>query len=382
MISRTIFTEDHEIFREQVRRFIEREITPYHAQWDKDEVVPRELWLKAGAAGLLCGNVAEEYGGPGADFLHNVVLHEELAKALATGPGFAVHSDMAAVYISRFGNEKQKRKWLPKMVSGEVIAAIGLSEPDAGSDLKAIRTRAVRDGDDYVINGQKTWISNGQLADVVILACKTDPDAGARGMSFIVVETDRDGFARGRNIEKIGLKAQDTSELFFQNVRVPVENLIGGENEGFRIAMANLAHERITIACSAITQAEAAIQWTVDYTSERKAFGTTVADFQNTRFTLAQLSAEVSAVRVFVDRCLELANIDQLDAVDAAKSKMLATELLGRTADQCLQLHGGCGYTLEYPIGRLFMDTRVRRIAGGSTEIMKELVGRDLFSKR
>ena len=379
MISRTIFTEDHEIFREQVRRFIEREISPHHTQWDRDGVVPRELWLKAGAAGLLCSNVAEEYGGPGADFLYNVVIHEELATALATGPGFGVHSDMAAVYITRFGTEEQKRKWLPKMVSGEVIAAIGLSEPDAGSDLKAIKTRAVRDGNHFVINGQKTWISNGQLADIVILACKTDPAAGARGMSFIIVETGSEGFARGQNIGKIGLKAQDTSELFFQDVRVPVENLIGKENEGFRIAMANLAHERISIACSAITQAEAAIRWTVDYTRERKAFGKVVADFQNTRFALAQLDAEVSALRIFIDKCLELANEQNLDVVDAAKAKMLSTELLGRTADQCLQLHGGYGYTLEYPIGRLFIDTRVRRIAGGSTEIMKEIISRKLF---
>ncbi|MFA5630661.1 MAG: acyl-CoA dehydrogenase family protein [Porticoccaceae bacterium] len=379
MIPRTIFTPDHELFREQVRKFIETEITPYHAQWDKAEIVPREIWLKAGAAGLLCCNVEEEYGGPGADFLYNVVLHEEMAKALATGPGFAVHSDMAAVYITKFGTEEQKKKWLPKMVAGEVIAAIGLSEPGAGSDLKAISTRAVRDGDHYVINGQKTWISNGQLADIVVLACKTDPAAGARGMSFIIVETNREGFARGSNIEKIGLKAQDTSELFFQDVRVPVENLIGKENEGFKIAMANLAHERITIACSAITQAEAAIRWTVDYTKQRKAFGTFVSEFQNTRFVLAQLSAEVSALRVFVDECLRLANDNKLDVIDAAKAKMLATELLGRTADQCLQLHGGYGYTIEYPIGRLFIDTRVRRIAGGSTEIMKEIISRDLF---
>jgi len=379
MIPRTIFTSDHELFREQVRKFIETEITPYHAQWDKDEIVPREIWRKAGAAGLLCCNVDEEYGGPGADFLYNVVLHEEMAKALATGPGFAVHSDMAAVYITKFGSEEQKKKWLPKMVAGEVIAAIGLSEPGAGSDLKAISTRAVRDGDHYVINGQKTWISNGQLADIVVLACKTDPAAGARGMSFIIVETNSEGFARGSNIEKIGLKAQDTSELFFQDVRVPVENLIGKENEGFKIAMANLAHERITIACSAITQAEAAIQWTVDYTKQRKAFGTFVSEFQNTRFVLAQLSAEVSALRVFVDECLRLANDNKLDVIDAAKAKMLATELLGRTADQCLQLHGGYGYTIEYPIGRLFIDTRVRRIAGGSTEIMKEIISRDLF---
>ena len=380
MIPRTIFSEDHELYRDAVRKFIEAEITPFHDRWEKDGVVPRELWIKAGRAGVLCSNVSEEYGGPGADFLYNVVLHEELAKAMATGPGFAIHSDMVATYIYRFGTEEQKRTWLPKMVSGEAIGALGLTEPGAGSDLKAIQTRAVRDGDDYVINGQKVFISNGQLCDLVVLACKTDPNAGARGMSLIIVESDRPGFARGKNLEKIGAKAQDTSELFFQDVRVPVSNRIGEEGEGFKIAMTNLAHERITVAASAMAQIEAAIGWTCEYTRERRAFGQRIADFQNTQFTLAQLSAEASSLRVFVDECIRLATAGELDGVDAAKAKLLSTELLGRTADSCLQFFGGYGYMREYPIARLYTDCRVRRIAGGSTEVMKQIIGRELLN--
>ena len=380
MIPRTIFSQDHELYRDAVRKFIEAEITPFHDRWEKDGVVPRELWLKAGQAGVLCSNVSEEYGGPGADFLYNVVLHEELAKAMATGPGFAIHSDMVATYIYRFGTVEQKRTWLPKMVSGEAIGALGLTEPGAGSDLKAIQTRAVRDGDDYVINGQKVFISNGQLCDLVVLACKTDPNAGARGMSFIIVESDRPGFARGKNLEKIGAKAQDTSELFFQDVRVPASNRIGEEGEGFKIAMTNLAHERITVAASAMAQIEAAIGWTCEYTRERRAFGQRIADFQNTQFTLAQLSAEASSLRVFIDECIRLATAGELDGVDAAKAKLLSTELLGRTADSCLQFFGGYGYMREYPIARLYTDCRVRRIAGGSTEVMKQIIGRELLN--
>lgn len=380
MIPRTIFSQEHELYRDAVRKFIEAEITPFHDRWEKDGVVPRELWLKAGQAGVLCSNVSEEYGGPGADFLYNVVLHEELAKAMATGPGFAIHSDMVATYIYRFGTEEQKRTWLPKMVSGEAIGALGLTEPGAGSDLKAIQTRAVRDGDDYVINGQKVFISNGQLCDLVVLACKTDPNAGARGMSFIIVESDRPGFARGKNLEKIGAKAQDTSELFFEDVRVPVSNRIGEEGEGFKIAMTNLAHERITVAASAMAQIEAAIGWTCEYTLERKAFGQRIADFQNTQFTLAQLAAEASSLRVFIDKCIRLATAGELDGVDAAKAKLLSTELLGRTADSCLQFFGGYGYMREYPIARLYTDCRVRRIAGGSTEVMKQIIGRELLN--
>ena len=379
MTQRTIFTEAHEMFRDSVQKFIEREITPYHEQWEKEGQVSRELWLKAGEAGLLCPNVSEEYGGLNADFMYNVVITEEIARAGATGPGFAVHSDMAATYIDSFGSDEQKKKWLPKMISGECIAALGLTEPGAGSDLKEIRTTAVLEGDEYVINGQKVYISNGQLCDVVILACKTDPAAGAKGMSFIIVESDRAGFERGRNLEKIGLKAQDTSELFFSNVRVPKDNLLGEEGKAFKMAMHKLAQERLTIAISALAVVESAIEWTVEYSRERKAFGERICDFQNTRFKMAELSAEATAMRVFVDQCIANQMEGRLDGITAAKAKMLCTELQCKTVDECLQFFGGYGYMLEYPIARAYIDARVRRIAGGSSEIMREIIGRDMF---
>jgi long-chain-acyl-CoA dehydrogenase len=379
MFPRTLFAEEHSIYREAVRRYIETEITPYHADWEKVGVVPREIWRSAGETGLLCPSIPEEFGGAGADFLFSVVVYEELGRAGVSGPGFHVHSEMVATYIQRFGTDAQKSEWLPKMVSGEAIGALGLTEPDAGSDLKAIRTSAVRDGDDYIINGQKVYISNGQLCDLIVLACKTDPAAGSRGVSFIIVEATREGFERGRNLEKIGLKAQDTSELFFNNVRVPVSNLIGEEGAGFKIAMHNLAHERLTIAVSAIAQAEAALEWTIAYVKERKAFGKAIAEFQNTRFVLASLAARIQQGRVFVDRCIELSLRGELESTDAAMAKMLTTELLWETADQCLQLFGGYGYMLEYPIARLFIDSRVRKIAGGSSEIMREIISRKLF---
>jgi alkylation response protein AidB-like acyl-CoA dehydrogenase len=289
---------------------------------------------------------------------------------------------MVATYIATFGTAEQKDHWLPKMVSGEAIGALGLTEPSAGSDLKNIRCRAVREGDEYVISGQKVYISNGQLCDIIVMACKTDPSAGAKGMSFILVEADRPGFTRGRNLKKIGLKAQDTSELFFDNVRVPVSNLLGQEGAAFAMAMSKLAEERLTIAVSAIMAAETALQWTVDYTRERKAFGQSISDFQNTRFKLGELSAEVLAKRVFVDRCIELLLEKKLDAVDAAAAKMLCTELQCKLVDDCLQFFGGYGYMLEYPIARAYVDARVRRIAGGSSEIMREILGRRLFSER
>lgn len=382
MIPRTLFSSEHEQFRDSVRRFIEREITPYHAQWEEQGMVARELWPKAGAAGLLCPNISEAYGGFGADYLFNVVITEEMARAGATGPAFHVHSDMVATYIATFGTEEQKHRWLPKMVSGEVIGAIGLTEPAAGSDLKGIRTRAVREGDEYVINGQKVYISNGQLCDLIVLACKTDPAAGAKGMSFILVEGDRTGFRRGRNLKKIGLKAQDTSELFFDDVRVPVANLLGKEGGAFGMAMSKLAEERLSIAVSAVTVAEAALEWTIDYTKGRKAFGQAIADFQNTRFKVAELHADTLAKRTFVDRCIELHLKKELSAVDAAAAKMLCSELQCKVVDECLQFFGGYGYMLEYPIARAYIDSRIRRIAGGASEIMREIIGRDLFKDR
>lgn len=380
MIPRTIFSPEHEQFRDSVRRFIEREITPHHERWEEEGVVDRELWRKAGAAGMLCANLAEEYGGFGADYLFNVVITEEMARAGATGPAFHVHSDMVATYIATFASEELKKYWLPRMASGDAVGAIGLTEPGAGSDLKNITTRAICDGNDYVINGQKVYISNGQLCDLILLACKTDPIAGARGMSFIIVEADRPGFRRGRKLKKIGLKAQDTSELFFEDVRVPVTNLVGAEGAGFSMAMSKLAEERLSISVSAVTVAEAALRWTIEYTQDRRAFGKAISDFQNTRFKLAELHAETVAKRVFVDRCIELHMSKQLTPVDAAIAKMLCSELQCKVVDECLQFFGGYGYMLEYPIARAYIDARIRRIAGGTSEIMREIIGRELFS--
>jgi alkylation response protein AidB-like acyl-CoA dehydrogenase len=381
MIPRTLFSQGHEQFRESVRRFIEREITPHYERWEEQGMVDREIWTKAGAVGLLCPNIPQAYGGQGADYLFNVVITEELARGGVTGPGFAVHSDMVATYIAAFGTEQQKTRWLPGMVSGEIIGALGLTEPAAGSDFKNIRTRAVLQGPEYVIRGQKLYISNGQLCDLIVLACKTDPEAGAQGISFFLVEADRPGFRRGRNLKKIGLKAQDTSELFFDDVRVPVDNLLGREGAGFSMAMSKLAEERLSISVSAITVVEAVLDWTIAYTKERKAFGRSIGDFQNTRFKLAELYAEALAKRTFIDRCIELHLQNQLDSVTAAAAKMLCTELQCRTVDECLQFFGGYGYMLEYPIARAFVDARIRRIAGGTSEIMREIVGRELFEQ-
>jgi len=380
MVPRSIYNEEHELYRDSVRRFIAAEITPYHRQWEKDGKVSREVWLKAGAAGLLCSNAPAEFGGVGADYKYNAILTEELGRAGSTGPGFGVHSDMAANYILNFGSDEQKHKWLPLMSSGEAIVALGLTEPGAGSDLKAIKTTAIRDGDDYVINGQKVYISNGQLCDIVILACKTDLSAGARGMTFVIVEADRPGFERGRNLEKLGLKAQDTSELFFSDVRVPVSNRIGAEGQGFAIAMHNLAEERLSIAVSAIGACQGILDYTIEYTKERKVFGQTVADFQNTRFKIAEMWAQTEALRVFVDRCVDLAVEGKLDATTASMAKMLCGELQCKVADECLQFYGGYGYMMEYQIAHAYLDARIRRIAGGSSEVMREIISRKIFS--
>jgi acyl-CoA dehydrogenase len=379
MIPRTLFSSEHDTFRESVRRFVQAELVPHHADWEKAGIVPREGWLKAGAAGLLCCQIAEEYGGPGADFLYNVVVIEELARAGITGPGFAVHSDMVATYIERFGSEAQKRRWLPGMVSGEVIGSIAITEPAAGSDVRGIQTRAHRDGDEYVISGQKTYISNGQSSDVIVLVCKTDPQRPREAISLILVETDRAGFSRGRNLEKLGLKAQDTSELFFDNVRVPVTNLVGEEHRGFDYLTRNLAHERLVQAVRSAAVAEVTIEQTVAYTSERKAFGQSISEFQNTQFKLAELKAATVSGRVFTDRCIELQLQGKLDPVDAAAVKMQLSDLHNRVVDECLQLHGGWGYMWDYPVCRAYADARIVKIAGGSMEVMKQIIARDLF---
>ena len=381
MIPRTLFSPDHEAFRDTVKRFIEEHVTPFHAEWEKAGQVPRSLWAKAGELGLLCVNVPEEYGGLGADFLYSAILVEEMARVGATGPTFYLHSDIVAPYIVDFGTEEQKKKWLPKMAAGEVVVALGMSEPSGGSDVQNIRTQAIRDGDDYVINGQKVFITNGHSADLLLLACKTDPKQKAKGVSLILVETDREGFTRGRKLEKIGCKAQDTSELFFADLRVPVSNLLGSEGGGFAILMTQLAQERLIQAIRGVAASEAALEWTRAYVADRKMFGQTLADFQNTRFTLAGLHAEVLAQRVFVDRCLELHVQGRLDPVDAASCKLVTTDLQFRVMDQCLQLFGGWGYMWEYPIARAFADARMCRIGGGTAEVMKQIIANSLLPK-
>ena len=381
MIPRTLFPADYEIFRDSVRRFVAEEISPHYVHWEQEARVPREVWLKGGAAGLLCCEVPEEYGGPGGDFLHSVVVMEELADAGATGVFFGLHSDIVAPYILKYGSPQQKKQWLTRMASGEAIGAIAMTEPSAGSDLQAIRTTARRDGDDYVINGQKVFISNGQQADLVIVACKTDATKGAKGMSLIVVEGDRPGFRRGRQLKKLGIHSQDTSELFFEDVRVPAANILGNEGQGFTLLMNELSQERLTQAVRAITSSEAALRWTIDYVQQRHAFGKPIAAFQNTQFKLAGLKAEIMAQRVLVDRCIELHLKREFDSVDAAMAKMTTTELQARVVDECLQLHGGYGYMTEFPIARAFVDARYARIAGGSIEVMKTIIARSLFGR-
>ncbi|SHF93680.1 acyl-CoA dehydrogenase [Microbulbifer donghaiensis] len=379
MIPRTVFNEDHEQFRNTVRKFLENEAAPYHHQWEKDGQVDRELWTKAGQMGFLCPQIPEEYGGLGLDFGYNAIVAEEISRANLTGIGWGLHSDIAVPYIVNYGSEEQKQKYLPKCISGEIITAIAMTEPGTGSDLQNVRTTAIRNGDHYVLNGSKTFITNGQLADLVIIVAKTNPDEGAAGVSLLLVETASPGFKKGTNLEKVGMKAQDTSELFFDDVKVPAENLLGGEGQGFIYLMQELAQERLGVAIGAIANAEAGLRWTVDYVRERKAFGKPIAAFQNTQFKLAELASELTALRVFVDRCMELHYEKKLDASTAAKAKLLATDFQCKLLDECVQLHGGYGYMWEYPIARAWADARVQRIYAGTNEIMKLIISRDLL---
>ncbi|MBB1517834.1 acyl-CoA dehydrogenase family protein [Aquipseudomonas guryensis] len=378
MIPRTLFSHEHEQFRESVRKFFEQEAVPFHAQWEKDGHIDRALWNKAGEAGMLCSHIPEEYGGMSADFLYSAVVIEEQSRLGLSGVGFSLHSDIVAPYILHYGTEEQKHKYLPKLVSGELVTAIAMTEPGTGSDLQGVKTTAVLDGDEYVINGSKTFITNGFLADLVIVVAKTDAKAGAKGISLFLVEANTPGFAKGKRLEKVGMKAQDTSELFFQDVRVPKENLLGKEGMGFVYLMQELPQERLTVGLLAITSAEAALEWTKDYTRERKAFGRPVADFQNTRFKLAEMATEIQIGRVFVDRCLELHLQGKLDVPTAAMLKYWSTDLQCKVIDECVQLHGGYGYMLEYPIARAWADSRVQRIYAGTNEIMKEIISRAL----
>lgn len=379
MIERKLFTPDHEMWRDSVRRFMQEEVIPYHDKWEKEGSVPREIWKKAGEAGMLCCTVPEEFGGLGADYLYDVVVFEELWRAGASGPGFLIHTDLVATYILAFGTDEQKRQWLPRMVSGDAIGSLGMTEPHAGSDLKALRTQAVRDGDDYIINGQKVFISNGQMCDVLVLATKTDSSAGAHGITLFLVDTSLPGFKRGKNLAKLGMKAQDTSELFFEDLRVPASAMLGAEGEGFKLMMTKLAQERLAQAIRSATVTETVLEWTVDYTSQRDAFNQTIADFQNTQFVLADLKARSVMARVFTDKCVELFMQGKLDPVDAAMAKLTTSELHCEAVDKCLQLFGGWGYMWEYPIARAYADARIVKIAGGSVEIMKTIIAREMF---
>lgn len=378
MIPRTLFSSEHELFRESVRKFFEQDAVPFHAQWEKDGHIDRALWNKAGEAGMLCSHIPEEYGGMAADFLYSAVVIEEQARLGLTGVGFSLHSDIVAPYILHYGNEEQKQYYLPKLVSGELVTAIAMTEPGTGSDLQGVKTTAVLDGDEYVINGSKTFITNGWLADLVIVVAKTDAKAGAKGISLFLVDAKTPGFSKGKRLEKVGMKAQDTSELFFQDVRIPKANLLGKEGMGFVYLMQELPQERLTVGVGAIASAEAALKWTLDYTRERKAFGRAVADFQNTRFKLAEMATEIQVGRVFVDRCLELHLNKKLDVPTAAMLKYWGTDLQCKVIDECVQLHGGYGYMWEYPIARAWADSRVQRIYAGTNEIMKEIISRAL----
>ncbi len=378
MFGRPLFTAEHELFRDTVRKFIDREVVPHHDRWEEQGHVDRDVWLKAGEAGLLCLTMPEAYGGSGADRIYSAIVIEELARACASGPGFTLHSEIVAPYLMRYGTEDQKRRWLPPMARGERIGAIAMTEPGAGSDLQAIRTTARRDGDHYVIDGSKTYITNGSMCDLVVVVAKTDPARGAKGTSLLVVEDGTPGFTKGKRLKKLGLKAQDTSELFFDGVRVPASNLLGREGEGFVYLMQELPWERLIIALRSAAAMEAAIEWTLQYVRERKAFGKTVFDFQTTRFKLAELKTQVQVARVFVDRCLELVLKGALDPAEAAMAKYWCTDVQGKVVDECVQLHGGSGFMLEYPITRAYADARVQRIFGGTNEVMKELIARTL----
>ncbi len=378
MIARTLFSPEHETFRDSVRRFMETEVKPNDEKWQEQGYADRDVWKKAGANGFLCSSMPEEYGGSGADKLYSIILIEEQARANNSTLGFGLHSEIVAPYLNRYGNEVLKKKYLPKMAAGEQIGAIAMSEPGAGSDLQSVKTTAIRKGDKYIVNGSKTFITNGFNSDLVIVVAKTDPTQGAKGTSLVVVDTSMKGFTKGRRLKKMGLKGQDTAELFFDNVEVPAENLLGQEGNGFVYLMQELPWERMQIAIGAVSKTEAAIEWTKDYVRERKAFGKLVAGFQNTRFKLAECTTETQIARVFVDKCIELLLVGQLDAATAAMAKYWVSDLECKVIDECLQLHGGYGFMWEFPISRAYVDARVQRIYGGTNEIMKEVISRSI----
>ena len=382
MFPRSIYTEEHQMFAGSVRDFVKKEIEPHHSKWEKAQMVSRESWAQLGEAGFLCMQVDEQYGGLGIkDFRYNAIVLEEMGKlGLASeAVGYSLHSDIVCPYLEEYGKEALKKKWLPKMVSGEAISAVAMTEPGAGSDLQGMKTTAVDKGDHYLVNGSKTFITNGYLSDICVVAVKTDPTLGAKGISLLLLESGMKGYSKGKPLEKIGLHAQDTCELFFENVEVPKENLLGKVGEGFKYLMTKLIQERLVVGLGAVAGAEGALAVTVQYTKDRQAFGKPINEFQNTRFKLAEMATEVGIGRIFADKCVELHNEGKLDAAMASSCKYWLSDLQGKVADECLQLHGGYGYILEYPIARAWADARVQRIYAGTNEIMKELIARSVL---
>ncbi len=379
MLARTLFNSEHEAFRATVRRFFQEEIVPHRERFEAQQHIDRKVWNKAGALGMLCPTMPEAYGGAGVDRLYSVILMEEQARAGDSGCGFSLHSDIVANYINNFGSHEQKMAWLPRMASGDVVSAIAMTEPGTGSDLQAIKTRAVRHGDHYILNGSKIFITNGYLSDMVVVVARTgEGDKGAEQISLFIVDAHSPGFSKGQPLNKVGMKAQDTCELFFDQVKVPAENLLGAEGMGFIMLMKELAWERMMIAIMCTAGAEVAIAHTLDYVRQRQAFGKPIAAYQNTRFKLAELKSETQIGRVYVDRCIEQVLKGDLPIDAAAAAKYWCSDLLCRVVDECVQLHGGYGYMLEYPIARAYIDMRANRIYGGTNEIMKELIARML----
>lgn len=374
-----LLEEEHLMFQEAVRAFMKKEVEPHNEEWEKQGHVSREVWRKAGEQGMLCMDFPEEYGGMGLkDFRYNAIVVEELVRVNSTGPGFSLHNDVMAPYFIEYFNEEQKKRFMPKMAAGELITAIGMTEPGTGSDLANINTTAIKKGDKYILNGAKTFITNGIMSGLVVVVAKTNPELKHKGISLLLVEEGMKGFTRGKNLDKIGLKAQDTAELFFEDVEVPVENLLGEEGRGFYYLMHNLPQERLSIALSGIASAETALEWTIQYCNDRKAFGQSIGKFQNSRFKLAEMQTEITIGRTFVDKCIEELNAGTLTAEKAAMAKYWITDLQCKVIDQCLQLHGGYGYMREYPIAKAYTDARVQRIYGGTNEIMKEIIGRSM----
>ena len=382
MIERTLFTLDHVAFGDSFKRFMDKEIAPHHAAWEVQGYVDKAVWQSAGANGFLCMSMPEEYGGSGADKLYSVLQMEALGTAGFSGIGYGLHNEIIAPYFLHYGTPEQKAHYLPKMATGELVGAIAMTEPGAGSDLQGLKTTAIKQSDgSYLLNGSKTYITNGWHSDVVIVVAKTNPAAGGKGTSLLIVERGMAGFSKGTPLKKLGLKAQDTCELFFDNVRVPANNLLGGsefENRGFICLMEQLPWERLQIAITAVASAQAAIDWTMAYVKDRQVFGKPVASYQNTRFTLAELQTEVQVARVFVDKCIELVLSDKLDTATASMAKYWTTDLQCKVMDECVQLHGGAGYMWDYPITRAYADARVQRIYGGTNEIMKEVISRSI----